>query len=94
MSRRIVFESSAFEDFTEWSKLDKKIYRKIVELIKDIERSPFEGLTVNSCRVGRKNALNFLLSPIHQPGFSQNLCLFNENYLRNQVSWNLAVDMP
>ena len=26
------------------AKLDKKIYRKIVELIKDIERSPFEGL--------------------------------------------------
>ena len=44
MSRRIIFESSAFEDFTEWVKLDKKIYRKIVELIKDIDRSPFEGL--------------------------------------------------
>ena len=44
MSRRIVFESSAFEDFTEWTVLDKKIYRKIVELIKDINRSPFEGL--------------------------------------------------
>lgn len=44
MSKRIVFESSAFEDFTEWTVLDKKIYRKIVELIKDINRSPFEGL--------------------------------------------------
>jgi toxin YoeB len=44
MSRRIVFESSAFEDFTEWTTLDKKIYRKIIELIKDINRSPFEGL--------------------------------------------------
>ena len=44
MSRRIVFESSAFADFNEWAKLDKKIYRKIVELIKDIDRSPFEGL--------------------------------------------------
>ena len=44
MSRRIVFEASAFEDFNEWAKLDKKIYRKIVELIKDIDRSPFSGL--------------------------------------------------
>lgn len=44
MSRRVVFESSAFADFTEWAKLDKKNYRKIVELIKDIDRSPFEGL--------------------------------------------------
>lgn len=44
MRRRIAFEASAFADFTEWAKLDKKIHRKIVELIKDIERSPFEGL--------------------------------------------------
>ncbi|MUL37789.1 Txe/YoeB family addiction module toxin [Gloeocapsopsis dulcis] len=44
MSRKIVFEASAFEDFTEWAKLDKKIHRKIVELIKDIDRSPFLGL--------------------------------------------------
>ena len=44
MSRKIVFESSAFDDFNDWAKLDKKIYRKIVTLIKDIERSPFTGL--------------------------------------------------
>jgi toxin YoeB len=44
MSRRMVFESSAFADFNEWAKSDKKIYRKIFELIKDIDRSPFEGL--------------------------------------------------
>ena len=44
MSRKIVFESSAFADFSEWASLDKKIYSKIVELIKDIDRSPFEGL--------------------------------------------------
>ena len=28
----------------EWSKLDKKLYKKIVELTKDIDRSPFTGL--------------------------------------------------
>ncbi len=44
MSRTIVFEASAFEDFNEWAKLDKKNYRKITELIKDIDRSPFLGL--------------------------------------------------
>lgn len=44
MSTRIVFESSAFKDFCEWAKSDNKIYRKIVELIRDIERSPFSGL--------------------------------------------------
>jgi len=44
MSRKIVFESSAFADFNEWLKLDKKIHRKIIELIKDIDRTPFKGL--------------------------------------------------
>ena len=44
MNRRIVFEPGAFEDFNEWVKLDKKLYKKIVELIKDIDRSPFTGL--------------------------------------------------
>lgn len=44
MSRRIVFESSAFADFNDWARLDKKIQRKIIELIKDIDRHPFQGL--------------------------------------------------
>lgn len=44
MSRRIVFESSAFADFNDWVKLDKKMHRKIIELIKDINRQPFQGL--------------------------------------------------
>jgi len=44
MKRRILFESDAFEDFNEWAKIDRKIYYKIVDLIKDIERSPFTGI--------------------------------------------------
>ena len=44
MKRRVIFESGAFEDFTEWAQLDKKLYKKIVELLKDIDRSPFTGL--------------------------------------------------
>ena len=44
MSRRIIFESSAFEDYNQWTRLDKKIHRKIIALIKDINRSPFSGL--------------------------------------------------
>jgi toxin YoeB len=41
---RIVFEKSAFDDFNAWAAQDKKTYKKIVELIKDIMRSPFSGL--------------------------------------------------
>lgn len=44
MKRRVIFESDAFEDFTEWAQIDKKLYKKIVELLKDINRSPFTGL--------------------------------------------------
>lgn len=44
MNRRIVFESSAFDEFNAWASADKKLYRKIVRLIKDITRSPFTGL--------------------------------------------------
>ena len=42
--RRIGFVPAAFEDFTEWSEGDKKLYARIVELIKDIQRDPFSGL--------------------------------------------------
>jgi toxin YoeB len=44
VKRRVIFESDAFEDFTEWAQVDKKLYKKIVELLKDIDRSPFTGL--------------------------------------------------
>ena len=55
MRRKIVFESSAFADFNDWAKLDKKIHRKIIELIKDIDRHPFQGL-------GKSEALKHDLS--------------------------------
>jgi toxin YoeB len=42
--RRISFTPDAFEDFQNWAKADKKIYFRIVELIKDAGRSPFSGI--------------------------------------------------
>jgi toxin YoeB len=44
MNRRIVFEADAFADFTEWMTRDRKLHKKIIMLIKDIDRSPFEGI--------------------------------------------------
>lgn len=41
--RVISFTKIAFEQFTNWQKTDKKVYQKIIVLIKEIERSPFEG---------------------------------------------------
>jgi len=42
--KRIAFLPKAFEDFNYWANEDKKIYQKIVSLIKDIERHPFQGI--------------------------------------------------
>jgi toxin YoeB len=42
--RKIVFEGEAFQDFTEWATADKKIYERIVALIKDTLRQPFMGI--------------------------------------------------
>jgi len=42
--KQIVFEANAFQDFTKWATQDKKIYQRIVALIKDILRQPFSGL--------------------------------------------------
>jgi toxin YoeB len=42
--KKIVFEGNAFQDFTEWATLDKKLHKRIIDLIKDITREPFSGL--------------------------------------------------
>jgi len=42
--KRVIFESGAFEDFTAWAAQDKKLYARIIELIRDIDRNPFTGL--------------------------------------------------
>ena len=39
----ISFELKAFEEYTEWSKKDKKLFNKINDLIKSISRTPFKG---------------------------------------------------
>jgi toxin YoeB len=42
--RKIAFLAQSFDEFNQWAIEDKKIYNKIVTLIKDIERDPFSGL--------------------------------------------------
>lgn len=42
--KRIAFERGAFEDFTNWAVKDKKIHKRIVALISDVVRQPFEGI--------------------------------------------------
>ncbi len=52
---KITFSKNAWEDYLSWQKEDKKILRKINELIKDIQRTPFEG-------IGKPEPLKFDLS--------------------------------
>jgi toxin YoeB len=40
----ITFTQNAWEDYTYWQSIDKKILKKINELLKDIKRSPFDGI--------------------------------------------------
>ena len=43
MNRELLFDSGAFDDFTDWLAEDKKVYQKIIKLLKEIRRTPFEG---------------------------------------------------
>lgn len=42
--RKISFEKQGWEDYLYWQKTDKLILKRINKLIKDIIRSPFDGL--------------------------------------------------
>ncbi len=50
----ISFEPSAFDDFNQWAMVDKKSYKRIISLIKDIGRNPYQGL-------GKPEALKYEL---------------------------------
>ncbi|MBN2524489.1 MAG: Txe/YoeB family addiction module toxin [Bacteroidales bacterium] len=52
---RITFSKNAWDDYISWQKEDKKMLRKINELIKDIQRTPFEG-------AGKPEALRYDLA--------------------------------
>lgn len=40
----LVFTPESWEDYLYWQKNDKKLLRRVNELIKDIQRNPFEGI--------------------------------------------------
>lgn len=40
---KIIFSKNAWDDYTSWVNEDRKILKKINELIKEIQRTPFEG---------------------------------------------------
>ena len=52
---RIIFSEIGWEDYTSWQTEDKKILKKINDLIKVIKRTPYEG-------IGKPEPLKFDLS--------------------------------
>ncbi|MEH2193954.1 Txe/YoeB family addiction module toxin [Nostoc sp. DSM 114161] len=42
--KKVAFEPEAFEQLGQWATEDKKIFKKILELIRDIQRDPFAGI--------------------------------------------------
>lgn len=42
--RNIFFDKTAFEDLHHWANTDTKILRRVIDMIDDIQRSPFAGL--------------------------------------------------
>ena len=39
----VSFTENAWEDYLYWQKMDKRIVKRINELVRDIKRNPFEG---------------------------------------------------
>ncbi|EXJ15790.1 Txe/YoeB family addiction module toxin [Imhoffiella purpurea] len=52
---RLTFSSKAWDDYLHWQKTDKNLLRRINALIKEIQRTPFEG-------IGKPEALRHGLS--------------------------------
>jgi toxin YoeB len=40
----VMFLDDAWQDYLYWQKIDKKILKRINQLIKDTQRTPFEGV--------------------------------------------------
>ncbi len=41
---RVIFSQNSWEDYISWQSEDKKILKKINSLIKDIQRTPYDGI--------------------------------------------------
>ncbi|MDP2723276.1 MAG: Txe/YoeB family addiction module toxin [Bacteroidales bacterium] len=52
---KITFSKNAWEDYLSWQREDKRLLKKVNELIKEIQRTPFE-------RIGNPEPLKYDLS--------------------------------
>jgi toxin YoeB len=40
---KVIFSSQAWDDYLHWQRTDRKVLKRINDLIKEITRTPFEG---------------------------------------------------
>ena len=40
----VAFVSKAFDDYNEWAETDKQVFKRLVAIISDCQRSPFKGI--------------------------------------------------
>lgn len=53
--KKIIFMSNAWEDLSYWAETDTKVFKKILNLIKECRRTPFSG-------TGNPEALKYQLT--------------------------------
>jgi len=75
---KLLWSEKSWDDYLYWQKTDKKIVKKINELIKDIKRTPYNGL-------GKPEALKHQLS-----GFWSRR-ITDEHRLVYQISSNTVI---
>ncbi|MFP3041502.1 Txe/YoeB family addiction module toxin [Treponema primitia] len=56
MSKRVIFQAAAWEEYQRWQNQDRKTIKRINQLLKDIERNENEG-------IGKPEPLK------HKPGY-------------------------
>ncbi len=60
----VKFTERAFEDFSYWLKSDRRKVKRILELIKDMQKHPFEG-------IGKPEALKYNLQGYYSRRINQ-----------------------
>ncbi len=55
--RKVIFKSKSFEEFCEWQSDDRKTTQRIVRILKECQRTPFEGIGKPEPLKGNKSGL-------------------------------------
>ncbi len=83
----IKFTNKAFEDFSYWLNFDKRKAKRILELMKDIQKHPFEG-------IGKPEALKYkIYRAIIPEGLTSNIDRFNNLIMMNWLLFHVDIIM-